>query len=245
MLPKEAERLGEVLSRLSLEQVSPLINLGSSTREFRERHQPHIERCIFAPLAQRGVRVVHADLKQDDGVDIVGDVYDPAFQKQVRAIAPRLILCCNLLEHVLDRPRFAEACRSLLPPGGHLLLSVPFSFPYHMDPIDTLYRPSPAELSALFPGFETLDSGVVVEDASYFTELRDRRWNAPDLFDLVVVGSVRFLVPWWRFPRWKHRFHPILWLWRPYKVTYALFRKPMEAASAATARDQPEAVLGT
>src|SRR5262249_62253841 len=144
MLPREAEKLGEVLGRPTPEQVSPLVNRGSSTREFREERQPYIEQCIFAPLARRGVRAVHADLKQDDGVDIVGDIYDPAFQGEVRAIEPRLILCCNLLEHVSDRPRFAATCRDLLPPGGHLLLSAPHSFPSHLPPTDTLLRPPPS-----------------------------------------------------------------------------------------------------
>lgn len=226
MLQREAQKIGEVLNRLPPDQVSPLVNLGSSTREFRQSRQPYIERFIFAPLDLRGVRAVHADLKHDDGVDIVGDVYDPSFQRRVKAIEPRLILCCNMLEHVVDRPRFAAACGSLLPPGGHLLLSVPYSFPYHMDPIDTLYRPSPTELSALFPEFETLESGIVVEDSSYLADLRSRRWSARDLFDFAVVGAVRFAMPWWRYHRWKNRFHPMLWLWRPYRVTYALLRKP-------------------
>lgn len=226
MLPREAQKLGEMLSRMPLEQVSPLVNLGSSTRSFREHQQPYIQQFIFTPLDRRGVRAVHADLKQDEGVDIVGDVYDPSFQRQVKAIEPRLILCCNMLEHVVDRARFAAACSGLLPPGGYLLLSVPYSFPYHMDPIDTLYRPSPAELSALFPEWETVESGVVVEDSSYLTDLQSRRWSARDLFDFAIIGAVRFATPWWRFPRWKNRFHPMLWLWRPYRVTYALLRKP-------------------
>jgi hypothetical protein len=226
MLPKEAQKLGDVLSALPTEFLSPLVNLGSSTEAFRRHQQPHIQERIFAPLERRGVRAVHADLKPEDGVDIIGDVYDPAFQGKVRAIEPRLILCCNMLEHVVDRHRFADACSSLLPPGGHLLVSVPYSFPYHTDPIDTLYRPSPRELLALFSGLETLDAGIVVEESSYFTDLRDRRWGAKDLFDFAVVGSVRFLTPWWRFQSWMNRFHPMLWLWRRYKVTYALLRKP-------------------
>jgi len=236
MLFREAQKLGEVLGRLSLDQVSPLVNLGSSTRAFRESQQPYIQQFIFTPLDRRGVRAVHADLKDEDGIDIVGDVYDPSFQRAVKAIEPRLILCCNMLEHVEDRPRFVEACGDLLAPGGYLLLSVPYSFPYHMDPIDTLYRPSPTELSALFPEWETIESGVVVEDASYLTDLLGRQWNARDLFDFVVVGSARFFMPWWRFPRWLSRFHPMLWLWRPYRVTYALLRKPAGFVRAGLAR---------
>jgi hypothetical protein len=56
-----------------------------------------------------------------------------------------------VLEHVVDRPAFANAITALLPKGGRALVTVPNRFPYHPDPIDTNYRPTPEELRALFP----------------------------------------------------------------------------------------------
>ena len=61
MFEAEAIRLREIL--LAREGVSPLLNLGSSTRAFREIAKPHIERELFAPLAAAGIAVFHSDLK--------------------------------------------------------------------------------------------------------------------------------------------------------------------------------------
>jgi hypothetical protein len=58
-------------------------------------------------------------------------------------LEPKALLCCNLLEHVLDPERLALHCLELLPRGGLLFVTVPFSYPYHRDPIDTMYRPDP------------------------------------------------------------------------------------------------------
>ena len=62
------------LAELDPAQRSPLVNVGSSTGEFREVRQPHIDRIVFAPLRAAGVEVVHADVKAAPGVDLVGDL---------------------------------------------------------------------------------------------------------------------------------------------------------------------------
>ena len=164
MRVSEARSIGEALARLNDAAIDPCLNVGSSTGYFREVKQPHIDRLIFAPLRARGVRVIHADIKAAPGVDLVGDVYDPAFKAQVSAIGPRLVICSNLLEHLLDREGFLTFCRDVLAPGGHMLLTVPCSYPFHLDPIDTRYRPSPAELEELFPGYAIEWSEEVKEE---------------------------------------------------------------------------------
>ena len=64
----------------------------------------------------------------------------------------RALLCCNVLEHVRDPGEFARRCGTLVMSGGVLAVTVPRSYPHHSDPIDTLYRPTPEEAAALFPG---------------------------------------------------------------------------------------------
>ena len=54
--------------------LSPLLNVGSSTKQFREVEQKCIHENIFAPLEKGGVVVHHLDMKKEDGVDIVGDL---------------------------------------------------------------------------------------------------------------------------------------------------------------------------
>ena len=51
MFEAEAIRLREIL--LARGEISPLLNLGSSTRAFRELAKPHIERELFAPSGRR------------------------------------------------------------------------------------------------------------------------------------------------------------------------------------------------
>ena len=140
------------------------MNLGSSNQEFRTQTHPHVDREIFFPLVKRGAHVIHADLKADEGVDIVGDVYDPVFQKQCRELGPRTVVCCNILEHVLDPARFATIVDALVPPKGYLVVSVPHSYPFHADPIDTLFRPSPADVVKLFgPQFSPVVEHVLTD----------------------------------------------------------------------------------
>jgi SAM-dependent methyltransferase len=145
-----------------------VLDVGSSTAEFRTRVQPHIHDEIFAPLEARGVSVVHLDAKDGDGVDVTYDLTDPAID--ARAALGRwfdAVLCCNLLEHVVDRAVVARAVSTLVAPGGWLIVTVPRRYRRHHDPIDTMYRPMPNELSDLFAGvapFATVRAGIVRVD---------------------------------------------------------------------------------
>ena len=156
MFEAEACWLREALDRFAPERLSPLLNLGSSTAVFREQIQPWTEERLFRPLRARGVDIVHVDVRDEPGVDLRADLTDPADLPRLRALAPRAVLCCNLLEHVTQPERLARHCLDILPCGGLAFVTVPFSYPYHRDPIDTLYRPSPAELSELFVGADLL-----------------------------------------------------------------------------------------
>ncbi|MEJ7596862.1 MAG: hypothetical protein WKG01_03035 [Kofleriaceae bacterium] len=173
MRPTEAAWIANQLAALPIATISPFLNIGSSTAEFRERKQPHIDREIFAPLRAKGVEIIHADLKDAPGVDVAGDLADPQIQARLRERQPRAALSSNLLEHVRDPGQFARLMRSLVAPGGFVIVTVPRSYPFHADPIDTGFRPSPEELAALFPGTR-LVVGEVVADSTYGAELWQR-----------------------------------------------------------------------
>jgi hypothetical protein len=121
MRPAEARWIAAQLADLPREQISPLVNIGSSTAEFRQVRQPHIESLIFAPLRDRGVEVIHTDLKPEAGVDIAGDLGDPAVQAELRARRPRAALTSNLLEHVTRPAELAQAIGALVEPVGIVL----------------------------------------------------------------------------------------------------------------------------
>lgn len=223
MRPNEAQKIGSLLQEYDPRYISPCLNLGSSTGLFRTEEQPHIDWHIFAPLRERGVRIIHADIKHDEGVDLAGDIYDDAVMKSILALSPRLVLCCNMFEHVTDRLALAARIAEMLVPGGLLAVTVPYSYPIHYDPIDTYFRPTPKEIASLFPAFDILDSGIT-SDCTYFQELIDKGGVAGTIFQF--VKSVVKLFMFWRGKRhWLGHFHRYLWLWRPYKVSWVLLEK--------------------
>ena len=218
MFEAEAIRLREIL--LAQGEVSPLLNLGSSTREFREQAKPHIERELFAPLRAAGVTVFHSDLKQADGVDLVGDIMDPAIRADLKGRGFRTLLIANMLEHVRHRDAVIAACEEIVGPDGLILATVPSSFPYHADPIDTGYRPRPEALAAAFPNCAPL-LAEEVEGRTYKEEIAARGstwWRELGrtfdhlLFALFWPRSFRA-----RASRWR-------WYRRRYRVAIALVR---------------------
>ena len=60
-----------------------LLNVGSSTKHFRENKQPWIQENIFDPIRGHG-SVDHLDIKASEGVDIVGDLKDSVFHDQLK-----------------------------------------------------------------------------------------------------------------------------------------------------------------
>lgn len=218
MLAREAGRLREVL--LGQRDISPLLNLGSSTRHFREIAQPHIDRDLFQPLRQAGVIVVHGDLKAADGVDLAGDILDAAVAADLRAKHFRCILLANLLEHVRDAQAVAAACEAIVEPGGLILATVPSSYPFHADPIDTFYRPSPTELAGLFGRSETL----LAEELTGPTYAEDFRARGSALAKELARTAWAALTFPARPKSAKSRLHRWRWYSRPYRISIALVR---------------------
>jgi hypothetical protein len=223
MRASEAAYIGASLRTIPIEQLSPILNLGSQSAEWR-RTRPHVDREIFDPLVARSGRVVHADLKDDDGVDIVGDIYDPEFQSRCRRLGLKTVFCCNILEHVLDPREFANIVSGLVPPGGFLVVSVPYSYPFHADPVDTLFRPSPAEIVALFgPSFSTVVAHVLT-DMTWLEDLASTipRHRMPLYFAKDLAKALS------EIPSKEKRFrrlHRYLWLGRPYKISIVILRR--------------------
>lgn len=221
MFDVEAAWLQHEMARFAPAELSPLVHLGSSDASFRKATQPWIHQRIEQPLIDAGVRLITLDLKVGDGIDIAGDIFDDAVMARLRALAPRAILCANILEHVANPRALASRCLDLLPPAGLLFVTVPRSYPHHADPIDTLFRPTPAEVHSLFPGTNLITSAVI-EPGSYRDDVARRPW--------ILLRFVRLLAPFLSLPRWKRTAAKLYWLVHPYQVTCVVLRKrPTEA----------------
>ncbi len=218
MFAAEARWLCERLARYPAERLSPLLNLGSSTSEVRERVQPWIAAELFLPLAARGVEVIHVDRRAAPGVDVVADLTLPADIARLCQLGPRSVLCCNLLEHVADPALLARHCLDLLPEAGLLFVTVPFSYPHHRDPIDTLYRPSPDELAHLFAEARLVEGTILDSGVSYRDEVRARPW-------LLLRPLARLPFPFLSYAKWRRSMARLYWLFAPYRITCAVFEK--------------------
>ncbi len=173
----------------------PFLNVGSSTLEFRTQTQPYIDQNIFAPLRARGGAVYHLDIKAAPGVDIVGDLLDPAFLERIARMRFKSAMISNLFEHVTVRQQICDVVMKILPSGGYVFVSGPKSYPYHADPIDTMFRPSIAEMHAHFPGTTIVDSAII--DSGNW-----RQWNAAERGRPLGRTLARLLVPFYRPKKW-------------------------------------------
>jgi SAM-dependent methyltransferase len=222
MRPEEADRLARWVRELRLAPGTVCLNIGSSTRHFREQEQPHIAERFLRPLESDGIRFVHCDMKHAEGVDEVGDILDPSFQERLKRYDADLLVCSNLLEHLTEPERFARACGQLIKPGGYGLFTVPLSYPYHPDPIDTMLRLTPDELAAMIPGWHVVKSDQIAA-GNY---LRDLYATGKPLVRL-LRQIVRILLPVYRPRQWRPNAHRLLWLFRPFRLSMVLLRKPV------------------
>ena len=218
MFEAEACWLRRALEAFPPERLSPLLNLGSSSAMVRKAIQPWIDAEVFCQLRGRGVETVHVDMRELPGVDVRADLTDASDVERLTVLQPNALLCCNLLEHVLEPKQLARHCLDLLPRGGLVFVTVPFSYPYHRDPIDTLYRPSPAELSELFGSARMLDGIILGAGVSYRDAVRERPW-------ILLRHVWRFPVPFLSLERWKRSMARLYWLVAEYRITCAVFEK--------------------
>jgi hypothetical protein len=225
MLIAEAKWLGRQIAELEPERVFPLLDVGSSTQRFRSIEQPWIDREIFASARHAGHLVSHLDAKAAPGVDIVADLGNPGALEGLVRRGYRSVFCSNLLEHVRNREAIARTLVWLVPPGGYLFVSCPYRYPYHPDPIDTMFRPTPTELAALFSGTRLYREAVIV-GGNYFHELR----RSP-LATLKLL--LRLLLPFYKPRGWRRalgefRRH-LPWLFRPFAATCVVLQRVPEA----------------
>jgi SAM-dependent methyltransferase len=169
MFYEESVWIGNFTASLNLTSGQAVLDVGSSTEKFRCLSQPYIDYYIFRPLRKRGVKIIHADAEAGEGVDVVFDFTSgrdvDGADKLVKA---DVVLCTNLLEHVRDRESTLRWIKEMVKPGGTIIISVPFFFPYHPHPIDTMYRPTNSELEKLFPSDEySVMASTIIEAYSW------------------------------------------------------------------------------
>lgn len=225
MRPEEAELLARWVHELDLRPGDVCLNVGSSTRHFREVRQPHIQNNFICPLEAAGIRFVHCDMKEADGVDEVGDILDPAVRARLKRYNAKLLVCSNLLEHLTEPRAFARACGELVVEGGYGIFSVPSSYPYHADPIDTMLRPTPDELAAMLPDWTAVKKRELTA-GNYWQDLQ--KAGKPLL--RLIHHALRVAMPFYQPKSWRAKASRLLWLFRPYRLSLVLLKKQENTA---------------
>lgn len=226
MRPEEADTLMRWVRELRLDPGTVCLNVGSSTKEFRDRDQPHIVERFIRPLESDGIRFVHCDMKGADGVDEIGNVLDPNFRQRLRRYDAGLLICSNLLEHLTEPQKFAKACGELIRPGGYGAFTVPLSYPYHPDPIDTMLRLTPDELAAMLSDWRVIKSQCL-SAGNYLSDLR----ASGQLVERLMRQAARVALPFYRPSQWRANASRLSWLFRRYVVSAVLLQKPEGAGS--------------
>lgn len=150
MFLEEAIWIRDLLEGLDLKKGQTVLDIGSSSEKYRCLDQPFIDYYI-RPLRKLDLEIVHMDSRYDKGVDIVCDLDSLDSETILKGIEPAdVILCTNLLEHVRNRDLVIKRIQKLIKYGGVIIISVPYVYRKHPDPIDTMYRPSNTELEVLF-----------------------------------------------------------------------------------------------
>src|SRR5258706_2910050 len=219
MFESEAVWLDRLLRERGPSEISPLLNLGSSTRGFRETERPWSDRRLFAPLRERGAQTIHVDVREGEGIDIRADLLDARDIPRLKALGAKAILCCNMLEHVRNPQTLAKHCIEIVGPGGLIYVTVPFSYPHHRDPIDTMYRPAPSQLAELFRPAVMLKGEIVDAGESYRGQVAKRPW-------ILLRHILRFPFPFIAFAGWKRSMRKLYWLIHNYRFTAAVFEVP-------------------
>lgn len=214
----ESQWLGQHLADIADDVLFPLLNVGSSTLEFRTETQPYIDANIFAPLRARGGKILHLDTKNAPGVDIVGNLLDPKFLEELSEMQVSSVMVSNLLEHVTNRQAICDVLITLVRPGGYLVVSGPHNYPYHRDPIDTMFRPTIAEVHAHFPGTTIVDSAII--DSGNW-----RQWNDKERGRPLWRTIARLLVPFYRPVKWWETAHQAPYLIKHITAFALILRK--------------------
>lgn len=134
MFPSSAAKIRQILEPISFKVV---VNLGSSTKHFYQTKQPYIWDDVMQPLLQRGCALINVDQKMAKGVHVIGS----AEEWKLDDFAD-VVLCCNILEHVVNPAAVLANIAVTLKKGGLLVIEGPLDYPKHEDPIDNMLRPA-------------------------------------------------------------------------------------------------------
>ncbi len=193
MLLNESLWLKTAIQSLPLPAGSKILNFGSQ-RLNSLRCQPYIEN-IYGTIKEKQCSIVNFDLVPGEGVDISGDIMRDDVLYKLKEYKFDIVFLFNVLEHVKDIEAICKRISMIVPSKGYLIVSVPYNYPVHNDPIDNGFRPTPSELITFFPKFNLIKSEIVYDHTFLFYLLNNIRTLAKFIY--------RLITPFYKFNNWK------------------------------------------
>ena len=105
----------------------------------------------------KGPKVVNVDIRPFESVAVVCDAQALPF----RDGEFDAVVCHQVLEHVPDADRAVVEMHRVLKPGGRVIVTVPFYFPFHASPHDYRRWTVPG-MRQTFSAFEEVDSDMYI-----------------------------------------------------------------------------------
>ena len=217
MLLSESKWLRAQILQLDLPPQAKILNFGSQNLKTLKKKQPYVLDNIHYTTSMRSWQMLNFDLFPGEGVDISGNVLEQAtFSHLVEYRFDGLYLF-NVLEHVNDVGEICKRIQDLLPSGAYLLVSVPFEFPVHNDPIDNRFRPTPAQLAECFERCILIQSETVT----------DKDWLSclSGDWQMALKYLVRLAIPFYRPRNWWTQVCLLTYLTKKFSVTCCVLRK--------------------
>ena len=216
MLLNESKWINSTIKNLIPQEGDVIINIGSQTKKFIEDGQPNIFWDIIQPLENCGCRVVNVDLQTGPGIEICGDINSAEVKNKIKILKPRIVLACNILEHVHSIDDTIKSLIEVLDNDVFLIVTCPTKYPYHPDPIDNGFRPTSADLNKLFHKLTVVVSGDV-ECENSLNELNRGKFG--------LVGRMgRLLVPFINLNGWIATVRRLPYIIKRYRVACACYR---------------------
>lgn len=178
MFREESIWIKNALEKIHPTQNIEVANIGSSTGYFRKVLQPHVHGNVMEPLNNSGWKVLHVDMKDEPGVDLVADVTKTNFSGKF-SNRFGLTICSNLLEHVEDIDLVIQNLVNITCNNGYILITVPNKYKIHYDPIDNGFRPTPFEIASRFlqlgnPINIVAEQIISIEEIGYYRVKKSR-----------------------------------------------------------------------
>lgn len=134
-------------------------NLGLVLVDLEKRHVVATDRVLVIGSGRRPKpipgQVWNTDLRPFPGVRVMVDAQHLPFADAIFQV----VVCHQVLEHLPDADRAVAEFHRVLGPGGKLIVSVPFFFPFHASP-DDFRRWSLPGLRVTCRAFREIDSGI-------------------------------------------------------------------------------------